>query len=176
MKYSCSLIVILLLVVACAQPKPRKPITRKTSTFLKESIERNKAINKAEETELMRLIALDSLTTYITSPNGFWYTYQVRDSIGTVFPVKGNQVVYEYDIADIYGSEIYSRSELGERTYLVDEQELITGLQEGIKLMKAGETITFLFPSHKAYGYSGYEKIGSNQPLRYTVTLKKINN
>ena len=41
--------------------------------------------------------------------------------------------------------------------------------------MKVGETVTFLFPSHKAFGYSGYQKINSNEPLIYTVTLQKIN-
>lgn len=173
MKNSCVLL-LLLLIVACAEPKPRKPIVHKTSTFLKESIERNKAINKAEETELKRLIALDSVNQYIASESGFWYYYQVKDSISNRFPAKGDEVSYEYDIADIYGKQIYSKEELGQRTYLVDKEELITGLQDGIKLMKEGETVVFLFPSHKAYGYSGYQKIGGNQPLRYTVILQKI--
>ncbi|MDJ0646322.1 MAG: gliding motility-associated peptidyl-prolyl isomerase GldI [Flavobacteriaceae bacterium] len=166
--------IVILLIVACTEPEPRKPISRKTSTFLKESIERNQAINKAEETELKRLMELDSLNRYIASPYGFWYYYQVKDSISNRFPVKGDQVTYEYAIADIYGEQLYSKEALGVRNYLVDKEELITGLQDGIKLMKEGETVTFLFPSHKAYGYSGYQKIGSNQPLRYTVTLKKI--
>lgn len=167
-------ILLLILIVACADPEPRKPIVRKTSTFLKESIARNKAINKAEETELKRLMDLDSLNEYIVSPNGFWYYYNVKDAISNRFPVKGDEVTYEFEITDIYGDLIYSKEELGQRNYLVDKEELITGLQDGIKLMKEGETVTFLFPSHKAYGYSGYQKIGSNQPLRYTVTLKKI--
>ena len=41
--------------------------------------------------------------------------------------------------------------------------------------MKEGEVITFLFPSHKAYGYTGNDKIEPNQPLIYTVQLLKIN-
>ena len=49
------------------------------------------------------------------------------------------------------------------------------GLRDGIKLMKKGETITFLFPSHMGYGYHGdNEKIGSNEPLMCTVTLNGI--
>ncbi len=164
----------LLLVVSCGEPEPRKPISRKTSTFLKESIERNKNINTAEENELKRLMSLDSTKTYISSAFGFWYYYQVRDSISNEYPVKGDLITYEYQIDDIYGESLYSREALGERSYTVDKEELITGLQDGLKLMKVGETVTFLFPSHKAYGYSGYQKIGSNQPLRYTVTLKAL--
>ena len=37
------------------------------------------------------------------------------------------------------------------------------------------ETISFLFPSHMAYGYHGDDqKIGINQPIICTVTLKDI--
>ena len=46
----------------------------------------------------------------------------------------------------------------------------------GLKLMKEGETITFLFPSYKAYGYYGIEnKLGTNIPIQCTVTLNSIN-
>jgi len=45
-----------------------------------------------------------------------------------------------------------------------------------LKLMKEGETITFLFPSYKAYGYYGIEnKLGTNVPIQCTVTLNSIN-
>jgi len=48
----------------------------------------------------------------------------------------------------------------------------MTGLREGIKIMHKNEKITFLFPSHIAYGYHGdTKKIGTNQPLLCTVTL-----
>lgn len=174
MKHSIFLVLTLVLIVSCAEPEPRKPIVRKTSTFLKESIERNKAMNKSEEDELKRLIEEDSLNTYITSPNGFWYYYQKKDTTATKLPVKGDEVTYEYKIDNIYDEPLYSKEDLGVRTYLVEKEELITGLQDGLKLMKAGETVVFLFPSHKAYGYSGYKKIGGNQPLKYTVTVKKI--
>ena len=43
--------------------------------------------------------------------------------------------------------------------------------------MKEGESITFLFPSQKAYGYYGdEEKIGSNVPLVCDVSLLKLTN
>jgi len=57
----------------------------------------------------------------------------------------------------------------------MDRQELFTGLREGLKLMKTGETVTFLFPSQKAYGYYGDEnKIGANIPLIAKVTVNSI--
>lgn len=174
MKHKVVLFLVLILLIGCSEPTPRKPIARKTSTFLKESIERNKTINKLEEEELQRLMATDSVNTYISSQYGFWYYYKTKDTVNTKLPVKGDKMVYEYKIDNIYDEPIYSKEELGERTYLVDEQELIAGLQEGLKLLKAGEEVVFLFPSHKAYGYSGYQKINGNQPLKYTVNVKSI--
>ena len=42
--------------------------------------------------------------------------------------------------------------------------------------MSEGDFATFLFPSHKVYGYLGdQKKIGINQPLIFKVQLNKIN-
>ncbi len=161
-------------MLSCSNPTPRKPIVRNSSTFLNESIQRNKVINKLEETAFLELIKSDSTHHYISSANGFWYYYNSKDSVSVKLPIRGNQVIYSYTIKDINNHVLYTEEDLGERSYVVDKQELVTGLQDGLKLMKEGEEVTFLFPSHKAYGYSGYQKIGSNQPLIYTVKLQKI--
>ena len=79
----------------------------------------------------------------------------------------------DYEIKDINGDIIYSGLELRPQTYYVDkEAKTIIGLRHGIKLMRKNEKVTFLFPSHMAYGYHGDNKrIGTNEPLICTVTL-----
>ena len=58
------------------------------------------------------------------------------------------------------------------QTYYVDKENIMMGLRDGIKLMKKGEKVTFLFPSHMGYGYHGDDRrIGHNQPLMTTITL-----
>ena len=167
-------ICFVVLLISCTTPQPRKPIVQKTSSFLQESIERNKVINKVEEDAFMKLMKADSTNNYITSESGFWYYYNSKNSQISELPITGDEITFTYEIKDINNQTLYSKEELGEKNYLVDKQELITGLQDGLKLMKEGETVTFLFPSHKAYGYSGYQKIKSNEPLIYMVTLNKI--
>jgi gliding motility-associated peptidyl-prolyl isomerase len=79
-------------------------------------------------------------------------------------------------VSDLNNVLIYSQETIGEKTYMVDQQDIIEGLRNGLKLMNEGDIVTFLFPSHKVYGYSGDEnKIGINQPLIYKVKLNKIN-
>ena len=71
------------------------------------------------------------------------------------------------------GNIIYSQEELEPQIYKVDKQEIMMGLRDGIKLMRKTEKVHFLFTSHMGYGYHGdNNKIGTNQPLFCTVTLR----
>ena len=61
------------------------------------------------------------------------------------------------------------------QNYVVDKQNILMGLRHGIKLMKKSEKVTFLFPSHMAFGYHGDDRrIGTNEPIICTVTLNDI--
>ena len=143
---------------------------------MSESVERNKELKNVEE-EMFRLkMENDSINNYISSEYGFWYYYKEKDTMNNKFATTGDEVIFSYEVRNLNDSIIYSKEELGDKNYLVDKEELITGLQEGIKLMKEGEVVVFLFPSYKAYGYTGDERIGTNEPLIYIVQLKKIIN
>lgn len=172
------LIVMLLgtmLVFSCKSPEARKPITQKSGSYINESIERNKKIVAAEEEQIKEIIEKDSTHQYISSPNGFWYYYHTKDTTGAATPKFGDIVEFDYNLRTLDGQSIYSKEELSTRTYAMDQEKLFSGLREGLKIMKEGETITFLFPSHKAYGYYGDKKrIGTNVAVISTVTLNKI--
>ena len=174
MKIRILSLVLFVLFVSCMQPVPRKPVTKKTASFMETSIALNKTLNEKEESLLKRIIQKDSLTSYITSPSGFWYTYNLK-STKTYTPEFGDQLLYSYEVYNLDKEVIYSAQELGLHAYLVDKQELVEGLRNGLKLMNEGDVVTFLFPSHKVFGYLGDKnKIGINQPLIYKVQLNKI--
>ncbi len=165
----------ILLMFSCKSPEPRRPVTQKSGSYIKESIERNKKIVAAEEELILDIIEEDSTQNYISSPNGFWYYYNKKDTASTRSPEFGDVVEFDYNLKTLDGRIIYSREELPTKTYAMDKEKLFSGLREGLKLMKEGETVTFLFPSHKAYGYYGdKKKIGKNVPVISTVTLNKI--
>lgn len=175
MKYAFVISIVLLLVVSCSSPEARKPIVRKTSSFMNESIERNKLLNKAENAVLLQQMKSDSLHTYVNSENGYWYYYELRVTNDDYTPKRGDEVFYKHEIKALNGDVIYSEDDLGTKSYLIDKEELITGLQDALKIMKEGEKLTFLFPSYKAYGYTGLDRVKPNQPLIYSVELLKIN-
>lgn len=161
-------------MVSCVNPTPRNPVLRKTSAFLKESVMMNRTLNETEENNFKAIMKNDSLAIYIASPNGFWYTFNQKRT-DSYLPKVGDQVFYTFAVCDINNELIYSAEEIGEQTYIIDKQEIIEGLRIGLKRMGTGDVATFLFPSHKAYGYVGdANKIGINQPLIYKVKLIKI--
>ncbi|MDK2772838.1 MAG: gliding motility-associated peptidyl-prolyl isomerase GldI [Flavobacterium haoranii] len=163
------------ILTSCSKQQARKPVSYTSNNFMKESIARNKQLIANEEKLISDVIKKDSINSYIASNKGYWYKYITKVNDSTPFPKRGDIAFFDYEVKNMLNKIIYTKDENRPQQYYVDKQEMITGLQDGIKLMKKGETVTFLFPSHMAFGYHGDDKkIGSNQPLIYTVTLNDI--
>lgn len=162
-----------ILMVHCSQQQARRPISQTSNTFMKESVARNKVLIKGEEGKIDSVIKNNPQNQYIASKKGYWYFYETKStSKDTLKPKKGDIAYFDYEIKDLTGNVIYSDIELKPQVYKVDKENIITGLQDGIKLMKKNEKITFLFPSHIAYGFRGDTKrIASSMPIVCTVTL-----
>ncbi|HBK82631.1 MAG TPA: gliding motility-associated peptidyl-prolyl isomerase GldI [Flavobacterium sp.] len=168
-------VVIALTFVFCTNQQARKPISQSSGSFIKESIERNKVLIASEEKLINEFIKNDSLNQYIASPKGYWYTYNIKVDDQSSSPKKGDIVYFDYEIKTLDGKTIYSKAELKPQTYFVDKENILMGLRDGIKIMKKGEDVTFIFPSHIAHGYHGdNNKIGTNKPLWCKVTLNDI--
>ncbi|WP_298777557.1 gliding motility-associated peptidyl-prolyl isomerase GldI [uncultured Polaribacter sp.] len=167
---------VILIFISCSKVTPRKPINpKKSTTIFKETIKENKLLNKVEDAKILALIKKDSTKTYFQSSNGFWYTYikKIEEDLPT--PKQENEVTLSYNITDLNDLIIYSKEELGVKKYKIDKEDFISGLQKGIKLMKIGETLTFVIPSYSAFGITGDgNKIGVNQSIKSTVTLINI--
>lgn len=172
MKRLHCIIITLLILASCKSPEARMPETVQSGSFLKASAERNKKLNEKEQRLIQDIIKNNPKTNYIASESGFWYYYNNQVENDTIQPKFGDIINFRYNVSDLNGNEIYAESQ---KTYAMDKQELFTGLREGLKLMKAQESVTFIFPSQKAYGYYGDDhKIGTNVPLICEVTLNTI--
>lgn len=175
MRHFFLLISLLTLFFSCKAPEARKPISVSSGSFINESINRNKELIAGEEAKIQKIIQQDTSRNYITSDGGFWYYYEKKDTISTLTAKFGDIVNFTYDVKNLDGEVIYSQKELDTVNYAIDQEDLFFGLREGLKLMKEGETVVFLFPSYQAYGYYGDDhKIGTNIPLVSRVTLNKI--
>ncbi len=175
MKFKSFLLLIALIgFVACKEPIARKPITTKGDTFFKESVELNKKLNAEEELMIKAWLEKDTLTIYYPTNKGFWVHYIEKDTLKLPAVKKGDLVNFSYEVTDIDNQIIYP---LQDKKYKVDEEILIPGLQDGIKLLKPNEEVIFLFPSYKAYGYQGDKKeIHGRQTLKYRIKINSIQN
>ena len=170
-------LIFILSIVGCKSPEARYPVSQNSGSYIDESVQRNKEMIAQEEDYIKQVMGKNADTEYLNSADGFWYYYNKRstDSTNTRTPEFGDIVVFDYTISSIEGKPIYAEGEIPTREYAMDKEKLFTGLRQGLKLMKTGETVTFLFPSHKAFGYYGdQEKIGSNEPISAKVTLLEI--
>ncbi|WP_413998922.1 gliding motility-associated peptidyl-prolyl isomerase GldI [Flavobacterium sp. W1B] len=166
--------ILSILVSSCKQEQEvRRPISHSSGSFMKKSVVRNKKLVATEEDQIKALIKSTPTIEYFTSTKGYWYSYETKNELDTLTPKKGDIAFFDYEIKDLKGNIIYSELELRPQTYRVDKQDIMMGLRDGIKLMHKNEKVNFLFPSHIAYGYHGdNKKIGVNQPLLCTVTLR----
>ncbi|SEO81082.1 protein involved in gliding motility GldI [Flavobacterium sp. CF108] len=153
----------------------RRPISRASGTFMKKSADRNKKLVASEEEVIKKIIKSNPKVKYYATKKGYWFSYDEKSAAETATPKKGDIAYFNLEVKNIDGTLIYSESDLGPQTYYVDKQDIMMGLRDGIKYMKKGETVTFLFPSHIAYGYHGdNKKIGPNESLICTVTLRNF--
>ncbi|MBN4085325.1 gliding motility-associated peptidyl-prolyl isomerase GldI [Flavobacteriaceae bacterium AH-315-B10] len=175
MKKLITILLVMLAFTSCNSPEARRPVSVKTGSYIDKSVALNKKLNSEQHKSIQQIIKNNPDTEFIASQNGFWYYYNVKVEGDSITPKFGDIVNFNYNVTDFNNNTIYTEEELKARNYAMDQEELFSGLREGLKLMKAGETITFLFPSDKAYGYYGDEnKIGTNIPIICKVTINTI--
>lgn len=172
---SLFLSILIVGVLSCQNLEPRRPINKQKQVFLRESAKRNKNIIAIEQTLFRQAIQQEEKLFFLSTSQGFWYAYKKKIPIDSSYPKKGDRVTFRYRIEDLNKNLLYNEKELGEVSFFVDQEDLIPALREGVKYLRPEEIGVFLFPSYLCYGYRGDgEKIGINQPLRFTIELLKL--
>ena len=164
------LFAVIVLLISCQNPKPRAPLNKKKSTFLISSAARNKRLFEEEELLLLQSAKNDSLHEFEKSSSGFLYAYEKNAAASVSLPKKGEKILFRYQIEDLEQNIIYDKNTLGIVEYSLDQEELLPALRLGLRMMKSGEVVVFLFPSYLCYSYQGDgDKVGVNQPLRFII-------
>ena len=169
------IVIFVFTLAACNGPEARRPVKVKTGSFFKESVERNKKLLALEEKLIQEIVEKDTLHNYQSTSSGSWYFYETKNEAEEYTPQPDDLVTLTYNLMSFDNDTIYYMEEVGVLTYKVDKQELFPGLRNSVKILKESETATFLFPSSLGYGYHGdNNKIGTNMPLKSTISILKI--
>ncbi|OUU49388.1 MAG: hypothetical protein CBC28_00850 [Flavobacteriaceae bacterium TMED68] len=162
--------ILLVIFCSCSENKVRYPLNKGKKTFLSNSATRNKILMAREELMIRKSANYDSLFTFYNSQKGFLYAYVKKVSENEPLPQKGTRLRFTYKIEDLNKKILYTKNELGIVDYLVDKENILPALREGVKIMRPKEIVVFLFPSYLCFGYQGDgNKVGVSQPLRYTI-------
>lgn len=135
-------------------------------------IEMNKTRMRTEDLQINNFISRKNLTM---SKTGTGLRYNISGNGIGDFPIKGQRVRVAYKISLLNGTLCYQSDPKDSYEFKVDEDNVESGLHEGIKLMKKGEHAQFILPSHLAHGLTGDQnKIPPASPLLYEIELIDI--
>jgi len=87
----------------------------------------------------------------------------------------GDVVEISYSISLLNGDTVYTSKEKGNLAFIPGRAQVISGLEEGILLLKKGDRAKFIIPSHLAFGLIGdQDKIGQKATLVYDVEVVNV--
>lgn len=126
----------------------------------------NQEVAQKEDSAIVAFIS-NQPVTYKKSESGVWYFIQKKTENPLL--TSDSSVVINYKMHSIQGELLTNEHE---KTVHFGKKEVLNGLEEGLKLMRKGETARFIVPSFLAYGAKGTEEIPPYSPLIFVVESK----
>ncbi len=101
--------------------------------------------------------------------------YWIYTSGNGPMPKREDRVAISYTITLLDGTECYVSTDENPKEFVVERDNVETGLHEAIQLMHAGDRAKFILPSHLAFGFTGDSgKIPPNASVMYDIHLIAI--
>lgn len=133
----------------------------------------NRQLVIKERERIESYIARKSLDMKQTD-SGLWYVV-TRESSGD-HPVEGDRVILDYSCSLLDGTLCYNSENNGYITLTIGRSEELTGLDEGVRLLREGSEALFILPSYLGYGLAGDRvKIPGMAVLVYQVRVVSVN-
>lgn len=127
--------------------------------------------NSDEETQFF--LANKKKANIKTTASGLQYEIIAKGSNAEPAPTMQDTIVINYESRFLNGTKFDSSYELGVPAK-VPMKELIEGWQEGLQLIKPGDSIMLYIPSKLAYGADGNSKIEPYKGLIFRIDLIKV--
>lgn len=105
-----------------------------------------------------------------TTGTGLRYMIYEKGSGEKAEPGRYATVAYEVSLLD--GTVVYSSEQSGTQEFLIGQDNVESGLHEGITYMHTGDKAKFILPSHLAHGIAGDQnKIPPRSSVVYDIHL-----
>jgi FKBP-type peptidyl-prolyl cis-trans isomerase len=169
----CCIAGIGLLAASCSEkPKPVKKRMMSRQEVKELSAQMNVWDAKRENDDIEAYIKRHGLTMTETASGLRWQLLKAGKGEKAKM---GNTVRVVYRISLLDGTECYSSEKDGAKEVLIGKDNVESGLHEGLQLMRAGDKMRFILPSHLAHGLTGDQsKIPAFSPVVYEIEMLGI--
>lgn len=143
-----------LILCACsAEPEPEKEDFDWTNT---NSTDLSRSVAAQEEIDIKLFLERHKDWKVKRTGSGLqYYLYKEGSADTNWHPIGGDVADIEYVITLLSGDTCYFTASDEYERFVVDNSEIESGLQEGIKLMSPGDRAHLIVPSHLAHGMAG---------------------
>ena len=158
--------------VTVLEAMSKEELEKKRDELAKLQAEKNKEYLIKDSVEVAKYIA--GLDNVMISSSGL--KYQKLKSTNGAQAVKGSKVTVTYKGTFVDG-KVFDQTPAGAEglSFELGAHQVINGWDEGIALMKVGESFRLIIPWNLAYGPNGQGTIPPYTTLIFEVTLDKIN-
>lgn len=168
------LIVSLLLLAASCGGDGRVPVRVKEVPTRPDLVQENKDAFKLEQHDIKLYAERHALTL---TPTGTGVHYQmIRDVDGpTAEPDQWARVNYRLELLN--GDTAYATGAGKPESFMVEMDQVESGLHEAIQLLSVGDSAVIIIPSYRAHGLIGdQEKIPMRSTIVYRLGVVAISN
>jgi len=154
-------------IISCVKQAPQLPSNKgnvpdKNIALL---LKINKSIAVKEDSVLEKFVE-KSGQKYQKNKQGFWY--KIDESSNGTYLKQKETFRYKVKLFSLDGKLLLQEV----KSATIGKKEIVVGIEEGIKLMKKGETATLIIPWYLAYGMKGNgKKVQAYTSIMYQVTL-----
>ncbi len=107
------------------------------------------------------------------SSTGLWYKIVRNGSSTDVKKGDGVNIWYQIELLD--GTICYSADSTGNKSFIVGQGGVESGLEEGLTMMSEGDSAIFIMPPHLAHGLIGDQnRIPARAVIVYYVKLDDV--
>jgi FKBP-type peptidyl-prolyl cis-trans isomerases 1 len=161
-----------LLIAGCSQPHEQVQLPMDAS-----------AVNHRIQRVNMELINEDNhhIVSYFERRNwpykatGSGLYYYIYHQGGGKMAVSGSDVAISYSISLLDGTSCYGGDKPVDKTIVAGMGKEVSGLEEGILLMREGDKAILIIPPHLAHGLLGDdERIPARSTIVYNISLVKV--
>ena len=163
---------VLGLVESCSNKNSSSKNTPTQRQLQEPLINANKIYVKQESDEIDQYVRNHN---YNVTTTGTGLRYMIYKKGEGKQAVTGKFAKVSYKISLLNGTECYSSDKKGTKDFLIDQDNVESGLHEGIKYLHVGDKAIFILPSHLAHGFIGDEdKIPPRSSVVYDIELLSL--